>query len=352
MIDIIMGAGTVLSAILIFTPKNAVGESRVSWSLVWFVLAFSAFLCFSVARQTTGPAALVLAGLAGTAYAALFPVQYLFVRDFVGDSAHRVWPHAALPVLNVLLSILLASLAEVDATDGVFSLVGISLRWMAYATLGGAAVAMLYPLAGLRRLLRARAAHRITGGARTARHFTWLIVWCCSTVAIALVAIGADIAELMGEASTFRVAIMTYGLLCAQLTILGIYVTRNGRAFEAVAGKPADFTADAAELARFLQTSKAYRQAGLSADKLAGQIGWTTTRLGAAIRTSGSSHFNDYINGWRVDDVAGAIRTGAFTTILDAAFDAGFGSKSSFNEAFKRRFGLSPSQFRDQVKTG
>lgn len=341
-----------LSAILTLMSQHQVAKHRISWSRIWFLLAFLAFVAFAVARYLTGSAGTLFAVIAGTAYAALLPVQYLFVRAFCGDPAKLIWPHAIFPGLNIALSVFLVLNAEVNSASGVFNSDGSNLRWTAVLTLAVVSVALLYPGASLRRLWRARKAHRISGGRRAARHFNWLIVWCGSTVLIGLVSIAADLVELGGGLAAAIIAILSYGMLCLQLVILGLYVTRNARAFEAVAGKPADFSADAAELSRHLKQTHAYRQPGLSIERLAEQISWPAARLTAAVKASGSTHFNDYLNAWRIEDVVMTLESGSDSTLLDIALEAGFGSKTSFNDAFKKHMGVSPSAFRQSLTKG
>ena len=57
--------------------------------------------------------------------------------------------------------------------------------------------------------------------------------------------------------------------------------------------------------------------------------------------------FNDYINNLRVEEVIRhfhLLKQKQYS-LLGIAFDAGFNSKSTFNRAFKRVTGLSPSQY-------
>jgi AraC-like DNA-binding protein len=58
-------------------------------------------------------------------------------------------------------------------------------------------------------------------------------------------------------------------------------------------------------------------------------------------------NFYDFINGYRVDMVKQRLAesTGSRPNILAIAYDAGFSSKSSFNEVFKKNTKLTPSQY-------
>ena len=57
--------------------------------------------------------------------------------------------------------------------------------------------------------------------------------------------------------------------------------------------------------------------------------------------------FYDFVNGYRVRDVQRRIQSGEARTrkMLALALDAGFASKSTFNQAFKKHANQTPSEF-------
>lgn len=60
-----------------------------------------------------------------------------------------------------------------------------------------------------------------------------------------------------------------------------------------------------------------------------------------------SIKFNDYVNQWRLERLIQHLEKGEleFKTLLGIAMECGFNSKSSFNLAFKKYKGMSPTQF-------
>mgnify|MGYP000704698994 FL=1 len=69
--------------------------------------------------------------------------------------------------------------------------------------------------------------------------------------------------------------------------------------------------------------------------------------ISQVINQKTDSHFFDFINHFRVN--AAMERLGdehEKNSILDIAYSVGFNSKSTFNTAFKRQTGLTPSEFR------
>jgi AraC-like DNA-binding protein len=60
--------------------------------------------------------------------------------------------------------------------------------------------------------------------------------------------------------------------------------------------------------------------------------------------------FSDLINSYRVEEAKKEILSKPEATILAIAYESGFNSKASFNRAFKKFTGLTPSEFRDHHK--
>lgn len=66
------------------------------------------------------------------------------------------------------------------------------------------------------------------------------------------------------------------------------------------------------------------------------------------VRYSGASNFRDFVNRARVAWACAQLDAGRADKLLTLATDAGFNSKSVFNEAFKRHTGMSPSAYRQR----
>ena len=61
--------------------------------------------------------------------------------------------------------------------------------------------------------------------------------------------------------------------------------------------------------------------------------------------------FFDFINAYRIKEVQNILKesTDDKLTVLEAMYQAGFNSKSSFNTAFKKETGLTPTEFRKMI---
>ena len=80
---------------------------------------------------------------------------------------------------------------------------------------------------------------------------------------------------------------------------------------------------------------------------LASRLGTTPHKLSEVLNAQVGQTFYDFVNGYRVRDVQRRIQAGEARTrkMLALAHDAGFASKSTFNQAFKKHTGRTPSEF-------
>lgn len=95
-----------------------------------------------------------------------------------------------------------------------------------------------------------------------------------------------------------------------------------------------------------------WRDPALTLATVARQLGVNTSYLSRAINHGLGQNFNEMINGIRAEAVAQQIdREEEASDLLALALGAGFGSKSSFNRAFRARFGVAPSAYRARVRS-
>ena len=87
-----------------------------------------------------------------------------------------------------------------------------------------------------------------------------------------------------------------------------------------------------------------WRDPGLSLGELARKIGTNSATLSRALAPHGG--FAAVVGATRSEAAAQRIAAGEGDDLLRLAMDCGFGSKASFNRAFRARFGTSPSAYR------
>ncbi len=112
---------------------------------------------------------------------------------------------------------------------------------------------------------------------------------------------------------------------------------------------------DDAELSRLMANvnekiveSELYKIPNLSLTQLAQEVALTPRELSSVINKVSKRNFSDFINAYRVREVARLLdgENAKNINLLDVLFQVGFNSKSTFNAMFKREFACTPSEYR------
>lgn len=118
------------------------------------------------------------------------------------------------------------------------------------------------------------------------------------------------------------------------------------------AAAPADdprFPAVEARLAQLMAQEQLYREPALTIGQLARRSGYPEYLVSEVINRRCEGPFWDYINRQRVEAARACLADpGDTRTILDIAYACGYTSKSTFNAAFKRQLGQTPSAYRQR----
>jgi AraC-like DNA-binding protein len=96
-----------------------------------------------------------------------------------------------------------------------------------------------------------------------------------------------------------------------------------------------------------ISTEKLYRKKDLTLSELADRISLPRHQVSQAINSQFEGNFFDLINGYRVEDFKAMAADPAKKnlTLLGIAQEAGFNSKASFYAIFKKKTGLTPSEY-------
>ncbi|NAS13704.1 helix-turn-helix domain-containing protein [Poritiphilus flavus] len=95
----------------------------------------------------------------------------------------------------------------------------------------------------------------------------------------------------------------------------------------------------------FVSRQKEYKNPNLDRAKISDATGLTSHRISEIINGSFGKNFNDWLNDHRVTE-AKLHLTNSKLSIKEICYEVGFNSKSVFNKAFKKRTGLTPSEYR------
>ena len=99
------------------------------------------------------------------------------------------------------------------------------------------------------------------------------------------------------------------------------------------------------DLLNYIETSYCYRNCDLKLPELAGRLKVTTHQLSQAINENSGHNFAGLINKYRVEEALTLMRDNK--NFSEIAFQVGFNNRTSFNEAFKKLTGKTPTAYRN-----
>lgn len=204
------------------------------------------------------------------------------------------------------------------------------------ASMGGYALASLQLLADARK-----------GGRRDAT-LRRLRVAVTAILVLVVARAGFDLYDAMIARLDYFDLFAFYLLLSAVAVFLGVEGWRGASEPLPSFAEPAerDWPALARDWDRRLRHEGWWRDPDLDAPALARKLGTNTSYLSRAVNDGLGLSFAEWLGNIRAEAVAAALHNGATGELLALALDCGFGSKASFNRAFGRRFGQSPSAYR------
>jgi AraC-like DNA-binding protein len=107
-----------------------------------------------------------------------------------------------------------------------------------------------------------------------------------------------------------------------------------------------------AAMEKLVVDGRMFLDANLTLDKIAEELHISKSHLSRIINSELGSGFPDYINSLRVQEAKKYLSNPAFSnyTLVAIGLEAGFNSKTTFNNAFKKITGLTPSDFQRQSR--
>jgi len=105
-------------------------------------------------------------------------------------------------------------------------------------------------------------------------------------------------------------------------------------------------------LEHLMKTEKLYEESELKLETLAAKLGIAKHALSQVINQSFQVSFFEYINLKRIHEAKKLLssKEKAQLTIIEIAYEVGYNTKNTFNSAFLRIVGMTPSEFRAQHK--
>ncbi len=106
------------------------------------------------------------------------------------------------------------------------------------------------------------------------------------------------------------------------------------------------------KILRYFQQYKPYLNDRLNLESLSKEIGISPRALSNIINSQFNSHFNDFVNKYRVDEVKMKLADPSLNhySSWGIGMDAGFSSKSVYYSVFKKATGISPAKYRKEIQ--
>lgn len=103
-------------------------------------------------------------------------------------------------------------------------------------------------------------------------------------------------------------------------------------------------------LENLMATRYLYRESDLRLEKLASETGTSRHHLSQVINNRLGMNFFEYINSLRITEAMELLKDKGKSrlTIIEVAYQVGFNNKVSFNAAFKKQTGVTPTEYRKQ----
>ncbi|KEO92127.1 hypothetical protein EH31_05520 [Erythrobacter longus] len=102
-------------------------------------------------------------------------------------------------------------------------------------------------------------------------------------------------------------------------------------------------------LTAFMEQQRPYLDPDMSISRLARRSGIAAKDLSAIINQRHGLHFFDFLNRYRIEHAQGLL-TESDLSVTEILYASGFNAKSSFNTAFNKHVGMTPSAYRKNLR--
>ncbi|CAL2103111.1 AraC family transcriptional regulator [Tenacibaculum sp. 190130A14a] len=115
--------------------------------------------------------------------------------------------------------------------------------------------------------------------------------------------------------------------------------------------KKANIEAYKIDFLRLMEEEKLFKDPSLTVNQVAKRMNIPRQHLSEVLNVHMKTGFQDFINKKRLEEFVKYLKDDTFNnyTILGIATEVGFKSKSSFNTAFKKHYGMTPTEFKKNM---
>ncbi len=112
-----------------------------------------------------------------------------------------------------------------------------------------------------------------------------------------------------------------------------------------------EYNEELLRLKNYMIEKKPFLNSSLTIQEVSGEIEIPVRELSLLINHQLGQHFYDFVNTYRIENAMNILKDGTKSkvTILEILYEVGFNSKSSFNTAFKKHTGTTPTLYRKNL---
>jgi AraC-like DNA-binding protein len=110
-----------------------------------------------------------------------------------------------------------------------------------------------------------------------------------------------------------------------------------------------NFDAELDLILSYVFKEKEYKNPDLSRDVISKATGISNHRISEITNIEFKKNFNDWVNDYRIEEAILHL-TNSKLSIKEICFEVGFNSKSAFNNAFKKRLHMTPTEYQKKNK--
>ncbi len=97
----------------------------------------------------------------------------------------------------------------------------------------------------------------------------------------------------------------------------------------------------------YMETKKPYAENELRLVHVADELGFSTHLLSKVINDKSGKNFNQFINDYRLQEAEQLLRKATNLSIQNIYYEVGFNNKATFYSAFRKKYGCTPTQFKE-----